>query len=160
MPACFANHYYFSIWWYLIWKCWSPFSSMFRTTNFNMCMYVWFMSIKKETLILTEDCNIVQGFWNLKYFTSHRAVEILVQQMSSFLSWDQSLSRLLLNARHFSVWMDMSKSNIWGIVKANYEVLDLNEEIEMSRLITLYFYQIFTDISWGADCTISAKSNL
>lgn len=131
----------FNIWWYLVWKCWSPFSSMFWTTNLNMCMYVCLMSIKKESLILTEDWNTVQVYWNLKYFTSHRTMEVLVQQMSSVLSWeDQSLLRLLLKARHFSVWKDMSKSYILGLVQANYQILDLNEGIEMSRLMTLYFY--------------------
>ena len=147
MPACFANHYYFSTWWYVIWKCWSRFSSMFWTTDLNVCMYVCLKSIKKESLILTEDWNIVQGYWNLKYFHSRRTMEMLVQQMSSVLSWeDQSLSCLLLNARHFSVWMDVSKSYILGVVKANYQVLDLNEGIEMSRLMTLYFYHRYTQI--------------
>jgi len=65
---------------------------------------------------------------------------MLVQQTSSVLSRDLSLLCWLLNTRHFSVWRGVNKSNILGVVKANYQILDLNEGFEMSGLMILYFY--------------------
>lgn len=36
--------------------------------------------------------------------------------------------------------MDMSETNKSGIVKANHQILDLDEGFEMSRLMEHYFY--------------------
>lgn len=53
--------------------------------------------------------------------------------------------------------MDVSKTNILRIVKANHQMLGLGDGFEMSKLTECCFYHRY---AWWADCTVCAKNDL